>query len=148
MQWFCFGYGQGQTSHQRNLLGFILIIPPNGYFVMFPDNFANQAVHFIGLSISEGENISLVQQICFTGTKPSKKKIKYSVGNGNRCDERMKDANAVVTLPEKWTEKIQVLNGIRTHEISNLNLTSYRDSIIGANTFINLSKIILCIKQF
>lgn len=59
MQWFCFGYGQGQTSHQRNLLGFILIIPPNGYFVMFPDNFANQAVHFIGLSISEGENISL-----------------------------------------------------------------------------------------
>lgn len=60
----------------------------------------------------------------------------------------MKDANAVVTLPGKWTEKIQVLNGIRTHEIWNLNLTSYRNSIIGANTFINLSKIILCIKQF
>ena len=66
----------------------------NGYFVLVLGNFnlvsgekseehiANQRVHFIGFSISEGENISLVQQICFNGTKLFKKKIfKYSVRN-------------------------------------------------------------------
>ena len=98
----------------------------NGYFVLVLGNFnlvsgekseehiANQRVHFIGFSISEGENISLVQQICFNGAKLFKKK-KY-------------------------------LNTVS--EISNLNLTSYCELIIGANTFINFSNIILCIKQF
>ena len=31
--------------------------------------------------------------------------------------ERMKDANAAITLPEKWPEKIQALNGIRTNNL-------------------------------
>ena len=29
----------------------------------------------------------------------------------------MKDANAAITLLEKWQEKIQALNGIRTHNL-------------------------------
>ena len=32
--------------------------------------------------------------------------------------ERMKDANAAITLLEKWPENFQALNGIRTHDLS------------------------------
>lgn len=41
--------------------------------------------------------------------------------HGYRCpavalnDERIKDANAAITLVEKWPEKIQAVDGIRTH---------------------------------
>ena len=33
-------------------------------------------------------------------------------------NEIMKDANAAMTLMEKWPEKIQALNGIRTHNLT------------------------------
>ena len=37
--------------------------------------------------------------------------------NEQLIDERMKDVNAAITLPEKWPEIIQVLSGIRTHDL-------------------------------
>ena len=38
----------------------------------------------------------------------------------------MKDANAAMTLLEKWPEKIQALNGIQTYNLCVINAMQYQ----------------------